>query len=181
MRRCLRHLWFGKTPSVDAAQFDCLLDWRVRPQLKITTSWFCSHALSLCVVSCWSEDNQKAKPTMNRSGVLRVIRAEAFRHWRLCALVFLSHFFFFHISAQLLICPPVTHFFFGRREPFHKLLIQGDSAGRLSLWSVPDAAPVQPQSPPGGKTRPASQMMKMWLLVHFFNVHMIYYNIYIYM
>uniref|UniRef100_A0A667YU00 WD repeat domain 7 n=1 Tax=Myripristis murdjan TaxID=586833 RepID=A0A667YU00_9TELE len=44
-------------------------------------------------------------------------------------------------DKQLLICPPVTRFFYGRREPFHKLLIQGDSAGRLSLWSVPDASP----------------------------------------
>uniref|UniRef100_A0AAQ5XXD8 WDR72-like alpha-solenoid domain-containing protein n=1 Tax=Amphiprion ocellaris TaxID=80972 RepID=A0AAQ5XXD8_AMPOC len=47
---------------------------------------------------------------------------------------------------QLLICPPVTRFFFGRREPFHKLLIQGDSAGRLSLWSIPDTSPLQPLS-----------------------------------
>ncbi|XP_017288410.1 WD repeat-containing protein 7 isoform X2 [Kryptolebias marmoratus] len=47
-------------------------------------------------------------------------------------------------DKQLLICPPVTRFFFGRREPFHKLLIQGDSAGRLSLWSVPDSPPRQP-------------------------------------
>ena len=47
---------------------------------------------------------------------------------------------------QLLICPPVTRFFFGRREPFHKLLIQGDSAGRLSLWSIPDSSPVQPSA-----------------------------------
>uniref|UniRef100_A0A8D3DS43 WD repeat domain 7 n=1 Tax=Scophthalmus maximus TaxID=52904 RepID=A0A8D3DS43_SCOMX len=46
----------------------------------------------------------------------------------------------------LLICPPVTRFFFGRREPFHKLLIQGDSAGRLSLWSIPDNSPLQPLS-----------------------------------
>uniref|UniRef100_A0A8C5CQQ7 WD repeat domain 7 n=1 Tax=Gadus morhua TaxID=8049 RepID=A0A8C5CQQ7_GADMO len=45
----------------------------------------------------------------------------------------------------LLICPPVTRFFYGRREPFHKLLVQGDSAGRLSLWSVPDTCP--PGSP----------------------------------
>ncbi|XP_061590595.1 WD repeat-containing protein 7 isoform X1 [Cololabis saira] len=44
-------------------------------------------------------------------------------------------------DKQLLICPPVTRFFFGRREPFHKLLIQGDSAGRLSLWSIPDSPP----------------------------------------
>uniref|UniRef100_A0A671V2P9 WD repeat domain 7 n=1 Tax=Sparus aurata TaxID=8175 RepID=A0A671V2P9_SPAAU len=53
-----------------------------------------------------------------------------------------------HSDKQLLICPPVTRFFFGRREPFHKLLIQGDSAGRMSLWSVPDASPVQALSTP---------------------------------
>ncbi|KPP80195.1 WD repeat-containing protein 7-like [Scleropages formosus] len=46
----------------------------------------------------------------------------------------------------LLICPPVTRFFYGRREPFHKLLVQGDSAGRLSLWSIPDTSPLQPLS-----------------------------------
>ncbi|XP_076019795.1 WD repeat-containing protein 7 [Genypterus blacodes] len=46
-------------------------------------------------------------------------------------------------DKQLLICPPVTRFFFGRREPFHKLLIQGDSAGRLTLWSIPDTSPLQ--------------------------------------
>lgn len=51
---------------------------------------------------------------------------------------------------QLLICPPVTLFFFGRREPFHKLLIQGDSAGRLSLWSIPDTTPLQPRSTTAG-------------------------------
>uniref|UniRef100_A0A668S3G6 Uncharacterized protein n=1 Tax=Oreochromis aureus TaxID=47969 RepID=A0A668S3G6_OREAU len=39
-------------------------------------------------------------------------------------------------DKQLLICPPVTRFFFSRREPFHKLLIQGDSAGRMSLWKL---------------------------------------------
>ncbi|XP_062455353.1 WD repeat-containing protein 7 isoform X4 [Rhea pennata] len=39
---------------------------------------------------------------------------------------------------QLLICPPVTRFFYGRREFFNKLLIQGDSSGRLYIWSVPD-------------------------------------------
>lgn len=44
-------------------------------------------------------------------------------------------------DKQLLICPPVTRFFFGRREPFHKLLMQGDSAGRLTVWSIPDASP----------------------------------------
>ncbi|XP_069483133.1 WD repeat-containing protein 7 isoform X4 [Ambystoma mexicanum] len=41
-------------------------------------------------------------------------------------------------DKQLLICPPVTRFFYGRRECFHKLLIQGDSSGRLCMWSVPD-------------------------------------------
>uniref|UniRef100_A0A8C5HQN0 WD repeat domain 7 n=1 Tax=Gouania willdenowi TaxID=441366 RepID=A0A8C5HQN0_GOUWI len=41
-----------------------------------------------------------------------------------------------HSDKQLLICPPVTCFFFGRREPFHKLLIQGDSSGQLSLWTL---------------------------------------------
>uniref|UniRef100_A0A4W4DVR7 WDR72-like alpha-solenoid domain-containing protein n=1 Tax=Electrophorus electricus TaxID=8005 RepID=A0A4W4DVR7_ELEEL len=46
-------------------------------------------------------------------------------------------------DKQLLICPPVTRFFYGRREPFHKLLAQGDSAGRLTLWSVPDTPPPQ--------------------------------------
>uniref|UniRef100_A0A674NTD7 WD repeat domain 7 n=1 Tax=Takifugu rubripes TaxID=31033 RepID=A0A674NTD7_TAKRU len=49
-------------------------------------------------------------------------------------------------DKELLICPPVTRFFFGRREPFHKLLIQGDSAGQLSLWSIPDSTPQQPLS-----------------------------------
>ncbi|XP_038589587.1 WD repeat-containing protein 7 isoform X1 [Micropterus salmoides] len=53
-----------------------------------------------------------------------------------------------HSDKQLLICPPVTLFFFGRREPFHKLLIQGDSAGRLSLWSIPDTSPQQLLSTP---------------------------------
>nr|XP_015217339.1 PREDICTED: WD repeat-containing protein 7 [Lepisosteus oculatus] len=49
-------------------------------------------------------------------------------------------------DKQLLICPPVTRFFSGRREPFHKLLVQGNSAGRLSLWSVPAASEPQPGS-----------------------------------
>ncbi|XP_039178062.1 WD repeat-containing protein 7 isoform X2 [Crotalus tigris] len=42
-------------------------------------------------------------------------------------------------DKQLLICPPVTRFFYGRRECFHKLLIQGDSSGRLTIWSIPDS------------------------------------------
>ncbi|XP_032888994.1 WD repeat-containing protein 7 isoform X1 [Amblyraja radiata] len=41
-------------------------------------------------------------------------------------------------DAPLLICPPVTRFFYGRREPFHKLLIQGDSSGRLLIWCIPE-------------------------------------------
>ncbi|XP_073727723.1 WD repeat-containing protein 7 isoform X4 [Misgurnus anguillicaudatus] len=49
-------------------------------------------------------------------------------------------------DKQLLICPPVTRFFFGRREPFHKLLIQGDSAGRLTVWSIPETSPLQTPS-----------------------------------
>ncbi|XP_036384609.1 WD repeat-containing protein 7 isoform X1 [Megalops cyprinoides] len=49
-------------------------------------------------------------------------------------------------DKQLLICPPVTRFFYGRREPFHKLLVQGDSGGRLTLWSIPDTSPLQPLS-----------------------------------
>lgn len=46
----------------------------------------------------------------------------------------------------------MTRFFFGRREPFHKLLIQGDSAGKLSLWSIPDGAPQQPRSATAGES-----------------------------
>ncbi|KAM7166229.1 WD repeat-containing protein 7 isoform 4-T6 [Macrochelys suwanniensis] len=46
-------------------------------------------------------------------------------------------------DKQLLICPPVTRFFYGRRECFHKLLIQGDSSGRLCIWSVPDILELQ--------------------------------------
>ncbi|XP_026571079.1 WD repeat-containing protein 7 isoform X2 [Pseudonaja textilis] len=42
-------------------------------------------------------------------------------------------------DKQLLICPPVTQFFYGRRECFHKLLIQGDSSGRLTIWNIPDS------------------------------------------
>ncbi|XP_058851377.1 WD repeat-containing protein 7-like isoform X2 [Acipenser ruthenus] len=49
------------------------------------------------------------------------------------------------LEAPLLICPPVTRFFYGRREPFHKLLLQGDSAGRLSIWSIPDTPQQQQQ------------------------------------
>lgn len=105
---------------------------------------------------------RKHKPQYTEMLCSSFLGLKLFGHWRLVPwCVFGDCFFSPRISAQLLICPPVTRFFFGRREPFHKLLIQGDSAGRLSLWSVPDAAPVQPQAPPGGKRRPAAQMMAM--------------------
>nr|XP_033789823.1 WD repeat-containing protein 7 isoform X2 [Geotrypetes seraphini] len=42
-------------------------------------------------------------------------------------------------GKQLLICPPVIRFFYGRRECFYKLLIQGDSSGRLCIWHIPDS------------------------------------------
>uniref|UniRef100_A0A2K5SH23 WD repeat-containing protein 7 n=1 Tax=Cebus imitator TaxID=2715852 RepID=A0A2K5SH23_CEBIM len=44
---------------------------------------------------------------------------------------------------RLLICPPVTRFFYGCREYFHKLLIQGDSSGRLNIWNISDIADKQ--------------------------------------
>ncbi|XP_075345183.1 WD repeat-containing protein 7 isoform X5 [Mycteria americana] len=46
-------------------------------------------------------------------------------------------------DKQLLICPPVTRFFYGHREFSYKLLIQGDSSGRLCIWSVPDTLEQQ--------------------------------------
>ncbi|XP_061471082.1 WD repeat-containing protein 7 isoform X2 [Rhineura floridana] len=46
-------------------------------------------------------------------------------------------------DKQFSICPPVTRFFYGRRECFHKLLIQGDSSGRLSIWSIPNTLDQQ--------------------------------------
>ncbi|XP_065262091.1 WD repeat-containing protein 7 isoform X1 [Emys orbicularis] len=46
-------------------------------------------------------------------------------------------------DKQLLICPPITRFFYGRRECFHKLLIQGDSSGRLCIWNVPGTLELQ--------------------------------------
>ncbi|XP_074878001.1 WD repeat-containing protein 7 isoform X5 [Buteo buteo] len=46
-------------------------------------------------------------------------------------------------DKQLLICPPVTRFFCGHREFSYKLLIQGDSSGRLCIWSVPDTLEQQ--------------------------------------
>ncbi|XP_061299953.1 WD repeat-containing protein 7-like [Pezoporus flaviventris] len=49
-------------------------------------------------------------------------------------------------EQELLICPPVTRFFYGRKPWASQLLIQGDSSGRLSLWSIP-ANPEQPEGP----------------------------------
>ncbi|XP_040434415.1 WD repeat-containing protein 7-like isoform X3 [Falco naumanni] len=46
-------------------------------------------------------------------------------------------------DKQLLICPPVIRFFCGHREFSYKLLIQGDSSGRLCMWSVPDTLEQQ--------------------------------------
>ncbi|NXD46085.1 WDR7 protein, partial [Copsychus sechellarum] len=46
-------------------------------------------------------------------------------------------------EKQLLICPPVTRFFCGQREFSYRLLIQGDSSGRLSIWSLPDTLEEQ--------------------------------------
>ncbi|XP_014309882.1 WD repeat-containing protein 7 isoform X1 [Myotis lucifugus] len=46
-------------------------------------------------------------------------------------------------DKELLICPPVTRFFYGAREYFHKLLIQGDSSGRLNIWKIPDTPEKQ--------------------------------------
>ncbi|KAM6304077.1 WD repeat-containing protein 7 isoform 1-T1 [Podargus strigoides] len=46
-------------------------------------------------------------------------------------------------DKQLLICPPVTQFFYGCREFHYKILIQGDSSGRLCIWSVPDTLEQQ--------------------------------------
>ncbi|OBS69998.1 hypothetical protein A6R68_01460, partial [Neotoma lepida] len=44
---------------------------------------------------------------------------------------------------QLVICPPVTRFFYGCKEYLHKLLIQGDSSGRLNIWNISDIADKQ--------------------------------------
>nr|XP_054508318.1 WD repeat-containing protein 7 [Agelaius phoeniceus] len=55
-------------------------------------------------------------------------------------------------EKQLLICPPVTRFFCGQREFAYRLLIQGDSSGRLCLWSVPDSLDQQE----GAKGLPAA-------------------------
>ncbi|KAJ7420096.1 WD repeat-containing protein 7 isoform X1 [Pitangus sulphuratus] len=46
-------------------------------------------------------------------------------------------------DKQLLICPPVTRFFCAQGEFSYKLLIQGDSSGRLCIWSVPDTLEQQ--------------------------------------
>ncbi|XP_058720836.1 WD repeat-containing protein 7 isoform X2 [Poecile atricapillus] len=46
-------------------------------------------------------------------------------------------------EKQLLICPPVTRFFHGHTDLGSRLLIQGDSSGRLSIWSIPDTPEQQ--------------------------------------
>uniref|UniRef100_A0A4X1U2H5 WD repeat-containing protein 7 n=2 Tax=Sus scrofa TaxID=9823 RepID=A0A4X1U2H5_PIG len=46
-------------------------------------------------------------------------------------------------DKELLICPPVTRFFYGCKEYFHKLLIQGDSSGRLNIWNISDTSDKQ--------------------------------------
>ncbi|XP_023570958.1 WD repeat-containing protein 7 isoform X3 [Octodon degus] len=46
-------------------------------------------------------------------------------------------------DKELLVCPPVTRFFYGCKEYFHKLLIQGDSSGRLNIWNISDIADKQ--------------------------------------
>ncbi|XP_010023262.1 PREDICTED: WD repeat-containing protein 7-like, partial [Nestor notabilis] len=46
-------------------------------------------------------------------------------------------------TQELLICPPVTRFFCGQKDFTYKLLIQGDSSGRLSIWSIPEALEQQ--------------------------------------
>ena len=51
---------------------------------------------------------------------------------------------------QLLICPPVTRFFYGCKEYFHKLLIQGDSSGRLNIWNISDT-PDKPEGNGGSR------------------------------
>ncbi|XP_066102373.1 WD repeat-containing protein 7 isoform X3 [Saccopteryx bilineata] len=48
----------------------------------------------------------------------------------------LQHSLLDRTDKELLICPPVTRFFYGAREYFHKLLIQGDSSGRLNIWNI---------------------------------------------
>uniref|UniRef100_A0A8C0QQT5 WD repeat-containing protein 7 n=1 Tax=Canis lupus familiaris TaxID=9615 RepID=A0A8C0QQT5_CANLF len=46
-------------------------------------------------------------------------------------------------DKELLICPPVTRFFYGCKEHLHKLLIQGDSSGRLNIWNLSDTPDKQ--------------------------------------
>lgn len=69
---------------------------------------------------------------------------------------------FYFIPLQLLICPPVTRFFYGRREPFHKLLIQGDSSGRLLIWCIPQMIDLPQKDTVQGKDACA-----LCLLIHF--------------
>nr|XP_058895421.1 WD repeat-containing protein 7 isoform X6 [Kogia breviceps] len=54
-----------------------------------------------------------------------------------------QHSFLDRTDKELLICPPVTRFFYGCKEYFHKLLIQGDSSGRLNIWNISDTPDKQ--------------------------------------
>ncbi|XP_053151489.1 WD repeat-containing protein 7 isoform X4 [Hemicordylus capensis] len=63
-------------------------------------------------------------------------------------------------DQQLIICPPVTRFFYGRRECFHKLLIQGDSSGRLSIWSIPHTLAQQDVTEAGLKVTTSTSLQE---------------------
>ncbi|KAM9508320.1 WD repeat-containing protein 7-like [Guaruba guarouba] len=60
-------------------------------------------------------------------------------------------------KEQLLICPPVTRFFLGHEDFASRLLIQGDSSGRLSLWSIPEP----PEHPSGAKGLPTTASVSL--------------------
>uniref|UniRef100_A0A8B9J163 WD repeat domain 7 n=1 Tax=Amazona collaria TaxID=241587 RepID=A0A8B9J163_9PSIT len=59
-------------------------------------------------------------------------------------------------GKELLICPPVTRFF-GRPDVASRLLVQGDSSGRVSLWSIPEA----PQRPRGAQGLPPAASLSL--------------------
>ncbi|KAM4643450.1 LOW QUALITY PROTEIN: WD repeat-containing protein 7 [Amazona ochrocephala] len=59
-------------------------------------------------------------------------------------------------GKELLVCPPVTRFW-GRPDVASRLLVQGDSAGRVSLWSIPEA----PQRPRGGQGLPPAASLSL--------------------
>ncbi|XP_077561851.1 WD repeat-containing protein Rbcn-3B isoform X3 [Haemaphysalis longicornis] len=43
-------------------------------------------------------------------------------------------------GEERLVCPPAMGFFTGTRGGFHKVLLRGDSNGRVALWNVVDVA-----------------------------------------